>query len=205
MLLHSSDDFQAVHDKYINVSPLDVHNRYMARGSSAELGTHAGRDGELPNRGGGRDKGGKGGGVKDNDPGDRGRGAAGGSSGGMVGGGGGGGGGGGPGEDEGWSRGDSSVSPLIPPFLKKLYMALPRHIGPQPDAEGLLNALRERALPDKPRSVLQWQMFRKWHECFRVTLASEMHQVFPSDRRCEGHKDTFLALYFACSRLGKRA
>lgn len=64
------------------------------------------------------------------------------------------GGGGGPGEgdgDEGWSRGDSSLSPLIPPFLMKLFMSLPRHFGPQPDAEGLLKALRERALPDKPR------------------------------------------------------
>lgn len=54
-------------------------------------------------------------------------------------------------DDEGWSRGDSSVSPLIPPFMRKLFMALPRHMGPQPDAEGLLKALRERALPDKPR------------------------------------------------------
>ena len=54
--------------------------------------------------------------------------------------------------DEGWSRGDSSsVSPLIPPFMRKLFMALPRHMGPQPNAEGLLKALRERALPDKPR------------------------------------------------------
>ncbi|CBN77606.1 conserved unknown protein [Ectocarpus siliculosus] len=53
-------------------------------------------------------------------------------------------------DDEGWSRGDSSVSPLIPPFMRKLFMALPRHIGPQPDAEGLLKALRERALPGKP-------------------------------------------------------
>lgn len=56
--------------------------------------------------------------------------------------------------DEGWSRGDSSgssISPLIPPFMRKLFMALPRHMGPQPNAEGLLKALRERALPDKPR------------------------------------------------------
>ncbi|CAM9167558.1 unnamed protein product [Ectocarpus sp. 12 AP-2014] len=34
--------------------------------------------------------------------------------------------------------------------MRKLFMALPRHIGPQPDAEGLLKALRERALPGKP-------------------------------------------------------
>lgn len=54
--------------------------------------------------------------------------------------------------DEGWSRGgSSSISPLIPPFMRKLFMALPRHMGPQPNAEGLLKALRERALPDKPR------------------------------------------------------
>ncbi|CAM9717905.1 unnamed protein product [Scytosiphon promiscuus] len=56
-------------------------------------------------------------------------------------------------DDEGWSRGDSSVSPLILPFMRKLFMALPRHIGPQPDADGLLKALRERALPDKPRTA----------------------------------------------------
>lgn len=57
-------------------------------------------------------------------------------------------------DDEGWSRGDSSVSPLIPPFMRKLFMALPRHIGPQPDAEGLLKVLRESALPAKPRYAL---------------------------------------------------
>lgn len=56
--------------------------------------------------------------------------------------------------DEGWSRGDSSLSPLIPAFLMKLFMSLPRHMGPQPDADGLLKALRERALPDKPRYLL---------------------------------------------------
>lgn len=56
--------------------------------------------------------------------------------------------------DEGWSRGgSSSISPLIPPFMRKLFMSLPRHMGPQPNAEGLLKALRERALPDKPRYV----------------------------------------------------
>lgn len=51
---------------------------------------------------------------------------------------------------DGWSRGGSSVS-LIPPFLQKLFMSLPRHTGPQPDANGLLQALRDRALPQKPR------------------------------------------------------
>ena len=99
--------------------------------------------------GGGGGRGGRGGGGDGRDGGP-GRGGGGRGKGDGSGGGGGGGKGGG-GEDEGWSRGDSSVSPLIPPFLRKLYMALPRHIGPQPDAEGLLKALRERALPDKPR------------------------------------------------------
>ncbi|CAN0184375.1 unnamed protein product [Ascophyllum nodosum] len=56
-------------------------------------------------------------------------------------------------DDEGWSRGDSSVSPLIPPFLRKLYMSLPRHVGPQPDAEAVLKALRERAMPEKPTAA----------------------------------------------------
>lgn len=118
--------------------PAPSPDRNAAQGGQGGGGQNGKKDGGGGGARGDSQKGGKGGRGGDRE------GGSGGKDGGK----------GGENDDEGWSRGDSSVSPLIPPFMRKLFMALPRHIGPQPDAEGLLKALRERALPDKPRFVV---------------------------------------------------